>query len=72
LPEVVEEIDDWNEAERLDYIYEWSLEKERLKQLDELRWTFQMTSEQRERYFRLQELVNANGRYAKKIEELAR
>lgn len=62
LPRIAEEIEGWDEIERIDFVHDWPLQEMRLERLrgyagegDEL-----MTEEQWGRYWELEELVARN------------
>ena len=68
LPDVAAEIKDWNDGERMGYVYDWFLVEERLKELE--RDATKMNSDQRRRYDRLKELIKKNEEHAELIKTL--
>jgi len=60
LPEVEAEIDGWDLLEQLDFIEEWPLEEERLKQIEKYAADDALTDEQRSRYEELKRVVVRN------------
>lgn len=69
LPEVATEIKDWNDGERMGYVYDWFLVEERLKELE--RDATRMNPDQRRRYDRLKELIKKNEEHTELIKTLA-
>lgn len=69
LLEVAAEIKDWNDGERMGYVYDWFLVEERLEELE--RDATKMNPDQRHRYDRLKELIKKNEEHAELIKTLA-
>ena len=60
LPRVAREIDGWDLIEQLDYIEEWGPKEDKLLRLRGLMASPEVTDEQKQRYERLERLVQAN------------
>ena len=60
LPEIAEEIHEWETFERLNYLYEWSIEEDRISELREYASEGVLESRQAERLRELERLVEQN------------
>jgi hypothetical protein len=60
LPGVAEEISSWEPDDRIDFVYEWPLEEQRLLRLHTQATSGRMTEEQLERYHELEDVVERN------------
>jgi hypothetical protein len=60
LPQVEAEIDGWDLLEQLDFIEEWPLEEERLRQIEKHRVEGELTEEQLARYEALKPIIARN------------
>lgn len=60
LPEAESEFADFDEVEKLDYVYEWPLEEERLSKLESYAQDGLMSVRQAEQYEDLKRLVGKN------------
>ena len=69
LPETAEEIEGWAPVERLDFMYEWPLEEQRLVELQEYAEREQMTPLQQRRYRTLEEVVAQNRHIIDELQE---
>jgi hypothetical protein len=57
LPEIDSEWDAWEEADRFDFVIEWPLRTDRLRQLQQWDAEGRFTPAQRRRYEQLQQLI---------------
>ncbi len=60
LPEVAEEIEGWDEVERIDFVHEWPLQEMKLERLREYAREGTMNPRQNRRYRTLENLVEHN------------
>lgn len=69
LPEAAEEIEYWTPAERLDFLYEWPLEEQKLAELREYSEKGLMNPLQERRYRTLEEAVAQNRHLIDELQE---
>ena len=69
LPEVAEEIAEWELVERLDFLYEWALEEMRLDRLHKQAEAGQMTEDQIEKFRDLVIVVSENRPIIERLQE---
>lgn len=69
LPEVVRGIHDWNDAERMSYVYDWFLLEQRVEELE--RNSTRMNQEQRRRLEDLRDAVRTHHDEAEFVKLLA-
>lgn len=69
LPEVAEEIEGWTPVERLDFLYEWPLEEQKLAELREYSEKGLMNPLQERRYRTLEEAVAQNQHLIDELQE---
>lgn len=69
LPDVEAEIDEWDLIDQIDFVEEWTLEEERLQQLERHAAEGVMTPEQSTRYEELQGLVAKHGPIIRHLRE---
>jgi hypothetical protein len=69
LPEVEAEIDQWDWADAVVFIEEWTLEEDALRRLEQYVAEGSPTPEQLKRYKRLQTLVAANRPIVQRLRE---
>lgn len=68
LPEVVREIHDWDDSERMSYVYDWFLLEQRVEELE--RNSAKMTQEQRRRLEDLRDAVRSHRDDAEVVKSL--
>ena len=67
IPRIVSDWDKWDELERLDFVIEWPLTEDRLRQLERWRAEGMLSTDQRQRFADLEVLIEHNRAALKRL-----